>query len=176
MLNIFVNLETGVATLSQTTAIKAGGGVPCIITFSQSPGTDPAIELALSAQSSSPIILAYANAFTAQNETVYSGTLDANDSRLLSALASTASQTLNCEIILTAAGEERQIFPNFPVTVQKSVISGDPSTEGGPTFLAQGVASGAARITSGGLEIYDTSTHVWRLVTFVAGTITYTEV
>ena len=176
MLNIFVNLETGVATLSQTTAIKAGGGVPVVISFSQSPGTDPSIEIALSAQSSSPTILAYLNSFSSENETTYKGTLDANDSRLLAALDTVATQTLNCEIVVTASSSERQIFPNFAVTVQKSVISGSPSSEGGPVFLVQGTASGAARITSAGLEIYDTTTHVWRLVTFVAGAITYTAV
>ena len=175
MLNISINLETGAAKLAQTTAIKAGGGVPVTVTFSSNPGSSPSIELAFSAQSSSPAVLAYLNVFDSQSETVYTGTLDANDSRLIAALAGKGVQTLDAEVVVTVGDAERQVFPNFPVTVQPPIIAGPSSSEGGPVYLEQGVSSGAARISAQGLEIKDAVTNVWRRVTFVNGELSYTE-
>jgi len=185
MLNISINLETGVAKLSQATAIKAGGGVPVVVTFSANPGTTPVVELALSAQSSTPAVLAYLGAFASQSQTVYTGILDANDTRLVAALVGKQAQTLDCEIVVTAAGAERQPFPNFPVTVQPPIITGPAASEGGPIYLTEaqsdarypliGEASGAVRISTGGLEVKDTVTDVWRLITFVNGELTFTE-
>ena len=175
MLNISINLETGVAKLAQTMAIKAGGGVPVTVTFSSNPGTSPSIELALSAQSSSPVVIAYLNTFASQSETVYTGTLDANDTRLLELLSGKGTQTLDCEIALTVGSAERQIFPNFPVTVQPPIIAGPSSSENGPIYLEQGVASGFVRISSAGLEIQDSTTNVWRRISFADGSLTFTE-
>ena len=170
MLNISINLETGIAKLAQASAIKAGGGVPVRITFSSNPGTDPVIELALSPQSSSPSVLAYLDTFDAQSSTVYTGTLEANDSRLIAHLTGKSAQTLDVEVVVTVGEAERQPFPNFQVTVQPPIITGPESTEGGGVYL-----SGAMRISTSGLEIKDTATNVWRLVTFVNGEISYTE-
>ena len=135
MLNISINLETGIAKLAQASAIKAGGGVPVRITFSSNPGTDPVIELALSPQSSSPSVLAYLDTFDAQSSTVYTGTLEANDSRLIAHLTGKSAQTLDVEVVVTVGEAERQIFPNFPVTVQPPTIAGPESSEGGPVYL-----------------------------------------
>jgi hypothetical protein len=40
----------------------------------------------------------------------------------------------------------------------------------------QGVTSGALRISAAGLEILDTGTNTWRLITFVNGELTFTQV
>lgn len=185
MLNITVNLATGVAKASPTPAIKAGGGVPVTITFSANPGTDPVIELALGPQSSTPAVKAYLAEFEAQSSTVYTGVLDANDSRIIAHMAGKSAQTMDCEVIVTVGSAERQVFPNFPVTVQPPLVAGPESSEGGPVYLTEaqsdarylaiGGASGAARISADGLEILDTATNTWRLVAFVNGELTFTE-
>ena len=184
MLNISINLETGAAKLAQTTAIKAGGGVPVTVTFSSNPGASPTIELALSAQSSTPAVAAYLGDFASQSQTVYTGTLDANDSRLIGLLSGKQTATFDCEVALTVAGA-RQLFPNFPATVQPPIMSGPSTSEGGPVYLNEtqsdarylhaGAAFGAVRVSALGLEIKDTATNVWRRVTFNNGELTYTE-
>lgn len=139
MLNISVNLTTGRATAVQAPVVKAGGDVPVVISFSANPGDNPVIELALSPQSSSPDVKAYLDVFVAQNSTTYTGTLDANDTRLIALLAGKQAQTLDCEIVVTTdAG--RKPFPNFAVTVQPPVITGPESSEGGPVYLVQATA------------------------------------
>ena len=139
MLNVSVNLTTGRATAVQAPVVKAGGDVPVVISFSANPGDNPVIELALSPQSSSPDVKAYLDVFVAQNSTTYTGTLDANDTRLIALLAGKQAQTLDCEIVVTTdAG--RKPFPNFPVTVQPPVITGPESSEGGPVYLTQELA------------------------------------
>jgi hypothetical protein len=170
MLNISINLETGLAKLAVSSPIKAGGAVPVRVTFSANPGSSPTIELALSAQSSSPSVLAYLDTFDAQSSTVYTGTLDANDTRLIAAIAGKSTLTLDAEVVLTVGEAERQVFPNFSVTVQPPIITGPESTQGGGVYL-----SGAMRISTSGLEIKDTETNVWRLITFVNGELSYTE-
>jgi hypothetical protein len=135
MLNISVDLATGVARLSQTTAIKAGGGVPVTITFSSNPGTAPAIELALSADSSAPSVAAYLDTWDAQSQTVYTGLLDGTDERLLALLSGKKSQAMLCEVVLTVGDALPVIFPNFPVTVQAPIVVGPASSEGGPVYI-----------------------------------------
>ncbi|MEO8204879.1 MAG: hypothetical protein ABI615_01770 [Chthoniobacterales bacterium] len=137
MLNITINLATGQAKPTQTAVIKAGGGLPLTITFSESPGANPVIELAFSPQSSSPSIVAYLDEFDAQNETVYTGVLDANDTRLIGLLTGKDAQTLNCEIVVTTTAGGRIPFPNFPVTAQQPLLTGPASSEGGPVYLTE---------------------------------------
>ncbi len=184
MLNISINLETGVASLSQTTAMKAGFGVPARITFSANPGASPTIELALSAQSSSPSVLAFLDEWEAQSSTVYTGTLDANDTRLITHLVGKQQQQLDCEIVLTVGGDRRG-FPNFAITTQPPIITGPETSEGGPVYLTEtlgdarypglGTIYGHLRITANGLEIRDTVTNVWRRITFADGQLTFTQ-
>jgi len=175
MLSIAINLETGLAKPAQTAAIKAGGSVPVMITFSANPGTTPAIELALSPQSSTPTVLAYLNTFAAQSQTVYTGFLDANDTRLIAHLVGKSTATLDCEVVFTPSGGVRRPFPNFPITTQPPIITGPATSQGGPIYLPIGSASGAVRITGAGLEIRDTSTNAWRRLTFVDGELVFTQ-
>lgn len=146
MLNISVNLETGQARLAQTTAIKAGGGVPVRVVFSANPGDNPVIELALSPQSSEREILAYLDVFAAENSTTFLGTLDANDTRLLDHLAekAVAQVTLDVELVVVR-NLARRPFPNFQITCQAPTITGPASSEGGPVYLT--LAQGDARYT-----------------------------
>lgn len=137
MLNISVNLETGVARLAQTTSIKAGGGVPVRVTFSSNPGDSPAIELALAPESSAASVLAYLDDFEAENTTTFLGTLDANDTRLIEHLTGKDQQTLALELVVATAGSPRRPFPNVALTVQAPKIVGPQSTEGGPVYLTQ---------------------------------------
>ncbi len=185
MLNISINLETGLAKPSQSAVIKAGGMVPVTITFTSNPGASPVIELALSPQSSSPTVLAYLDEFDAESQTVYTGQLDANDTRLIAHLAGKEAQVLGCEAVVTTVADGRRPFPNFPITCQQPTIVGPAASEGGPVYLTTaqgdarypiiGEASGTVRISADGLEIKDTATNVWRRVTFINGEIRYTE-
>lgn len=149
MININVNLATGTAALAQTTAIKAGGSVPVRITFSVPPGSNPLIELAISPQSSAPTVLAYLDEFSAQNSTVYTGTLDANDTRLIEHLQGKQQVTLNGELVVTVDGAPRRPFPNLPLTVQAPVITGPASSEGGPVYLTDAMLASKAEAESG---------------------------
>jgi hypothetical protein len=135
MLDIIVNLDTGVAALVRTTAIKAGGGIPVRLVFSRSPGASPAIELALSPTSGTPTVLAYLNDFHKQNERTFFGALNTLDSRLLDYLAglTTNTATVDVELVVTV-DETPQPFPNFSATVQKPVISGPVGAATGPVY------------------------------------------
>lgn len=140
MLNISVNLETGLAKPSQAATIKAGGSVPVTILFSSNPGSNTVIELALSPQSSSPEVVAYHDEFVAQNQTTWTGTLDANDTRLIELLTGKQSQNLSCEVVVTSDSIERRPFPNFAIAVQSPTIVGPETSEGGPVYLVQSTA------------------------------------
>ncbi len=135
MLNIEVNLASGIAKLTTNVPFKAGGGIPVIITFNADPGEDPIIELGLSPQSSPPAVVAFLDNYDRQNETTFTGLLDSTDPRLIRQLAGKEQQTLNCEIALTVGELPRRPFPNFAITAQASVIVGPESAEGGPEFV-----------------------------------------
>ena len=143
MLNISINLETGLAKPSQASVIKAGGNVPVRVIFSANPGTSPVIELACSPQSSTPEVKAYLDVFETQSETEYTGTLDANDTRLIALMSGKQTTTLDCEMVVTTDDGGRRPFPNFPVTVQPPILTGPEATEGGPVYLTE--ALGDAR-------------------------------
>ena len=105
-------------------------------------------------------MLAYLDTFDAQSSTVYTGTLEANDSRLIAAIAGKSTLTLDAEVVLTVGDAERQIFPNLPVTVQPPVISGPESSEGGPVFLNQDQSDARYVPRSGGtLDVLARITH-----------------
>ncbi len=146
MLTININLETGLAKPSQAVVVKAGGVAPVRVVFSANPGAAPVIELALSPQQATPAVVAYLDAWAGQSQTVYTGTLNLNDSRLIELLDSKQAQTLDAEVAVTVAGS-RRVFPNFPVTVQTPVITGPEASEGGPVWLNQ--ALGDARYVNG---------------------------
>jgi hypothetical protein len=135
MLDIAVNIAQGTATLARSTAVKAGGTVPVRITFSTSPGAEPGIELAFSPSSGTPEVLAYLDDWHKQNPTVWLGALNTNDSRLMTFLAALAANTasVNVELVVTVDSDP-QPFPNFPVTVQKPVITGPVGAATGPVY------------------------------------------
>jgi len=134
-MNIAITSSDPAAKPDQSVPIKAGGGVPVAVTFDVAPGADTVIEIALSAQSSSPSVLAYCNSFSQQSDVLYTATLDASDSRLLGALAGLSSGTFDCEVRWTVGSAEPTICPNFSLTVQPPMFSGAPTSEGGPTYI-----------------------------------------
>lgn len=135
MLDLAVNLNEGTATLARSTAVKAGGTIPVRITFSTSPGAAPGIELAFSPASGTPEVLAYLDEWHAQNSRVWLGALNTNDSRLITHLAglTAATATVSVELVVTVDSAPRP-FPNFPVTVQKPVITGPVGAATGPVY------------------------------------------
>ncbi|MFY8215069.1 MAG: hypothetical protein ACOVMP_00535 [Chthoniobacterales bacterium] len=135
MLNLTINMETGQVTLAITSAIKAGGGVPVVVRFSSNPGTAPAIQLAFVQQNADRTILAYLDAFEAENSLTHLGNLDANDTRLMEFLAQKSTASVDIETIVTPAGQARRPFPNIALTVQRPAITGPASSEGGPVYL-----------------------------------------
>jgi len=127
------------ATLTGVSVIKSGSQVPVTFNFTTngSPSVlagTPAIEMGISQQSSSPALLAFLDTFTALTPNTYTGILNANDSRLVTAMASTQSAAMNMEVAVTIEGEE-YIAPNLVVTVQQGIIGGAPSGEGGPSYV-----------------------------------------
>jgi hypothetical protein len=127
MIHISINLETGQARPAQALVLKAGGAVPVLLAFARTPGTSVALELALSPQSSSPAVVAYLDTFDRQNDTTFTGTLDASDSRLLALLeGKNDGVTLNAEVVVTTPAG-RTYLPNVAVTCQPPIISGTPT-------------------------------------------------
>ena len=141
MITINIDISTGIAKPTQSAVIKAGAQVPVRILFSASPGTVTDLQLAFSAQSSSPAVLAFLDVFDAQNATTFTGTLDANDTRLLAAIAGKQNLPLDCELAWTADGKALAA-PNFTVTAQPRVIAGPASSEGGPVWLNETQSDG----------------------------------
>lgn len=150
MLRIQINHDAGAAKLSAATPIKAGGGVPVALVFEANPGEITGFSLALSAQSSTPAVLAYLDVFDRQNSTLYTGTLNANDVRLLSHLAGKAAQSLDCELAVTRLGSAKQVFPNFSVTVQQPIVQGPTASEGGPVWTTEAPEDGKAYVRQDG--------------------------
>jgi len=143
MLNITINLEAGIARLATASPIKAGGAVPVRLVFDTNPGAVlEAASLALSAQSSTPAVLAYLDVFEKQSALLYTGSLNSNDVRLLAHLAGKQAQTLDCELSLDFAGSDRQVLPNFAVTVQQPIVTGPEASEGGPVWVTESPEDG----------------------------------
>jgi len=135
MIQVSIDFANLIAQAVKAPVIKAIGVVPVSIVFASDPGTVQTLELALSAQSSSPEVVAYLNTFSKQNATTYTGFLNAGDTRLVALMAGKQTTTCDCEIAITVAGE-REVCPNFPVIVQSPIITGPESTEGGPVYVA----------------------------------------
>jgi len=136
MITLNFDLNTGVAKLAQTTVVKQGADVPVQIIFSGAPGDVGAIQLALGDDSAAPSILAYTNSFTIENDTTWTGVLNANDSRLATFMTGKGPTPVNLELSIMLDGE-REVAPNLSLTVQPPIITGDPTTEGGPSYYNQ---------------------------------------
>lgn len=138
MLNITLDLDTGLAKLAIATTIKVGAQVPVTIstfrgTVPTSPGASPAFELGLGTEATPPVLKAYLATFTAENDHTFTGMLDANDTRLVTFMAGKGTVNFGIEVAWTVAGE-LQIAPSFTVPVQSRIIPSDPTSEGGPDF------------------------------------------
>ncbi len=133
MIDLTFNIATGTMKLAAPAVIKVTGSVPVRITFSEAPDTIADQALALASDASSPAVLAYTDTWSKENDTTWTATLDANDSRLIAFIAGKASVTVNAEFRATLNGD-LQISPNVPVTVQATAITGPTSSEEGPVY------------------------------------------
>jgi len=104
MIKLSFDLLTGNAKLSQTTVIKFGSAVPVQVVFSATPGVVTGIELALGTDAAAPQILAFTDVFTPDNDTTWSGLLDANDTRLRAFIAGKGPTSVNAELVAIIDG------------------------------------------------------------------------
>lgn len=136
MIIINFDLTSGVAKFAQSTVIKQGAQVPVQIVFSAAPGSVSSIKLALGDDSDAPSVLAYVETFTAENDTTYTATLDASDTRLATYMTGKGPTAVDLELAVTLDGEY-QVAPNLSVTVQPRIISGPTSSMGGPLYYTE---------------------------------------
>lgn len=134
MIDIILDTETKIAKLARTTAIKARAAVAVRVTLSAAPEGEIAFELALGTQAAPPEVLAYLDAFAAESDTVYHGVLDANDERLVEAIAGAQTLAVDIELAWTLGGN-RFCAPNMSITVQQAIVDGPEAAEGGPNYL-----------------------------------------
>lgn len=139
MLTITLDLDTGAAKLAQSATVKVTAQVPVkILTVrggvAESPGALPAFALTLGTDAAPPAVVAYCDTFSTENETTFTGTLNCNDSRLVSYMATKGQTALVADLAWTVDGET-QVAPNFAVTVQPRLASGPEAEEGGPVYL-----------------------------------------
>lgn len=150
MIQINLDINTGVVSLAQTTTVKAGVSVPVQVTLSGDPGATPVLQIALCTQSSAPQVLAYLETFTAQNATTYTGVLNTNDTRLVDYLIDKQSTQVDLELQWTLNGQT-QCGADVALTVESRALSGPGSSEGGPVYLTQAQSDGAyAKIDGSG--------------------------
>jgi hypothetical protein len=136
MININFDLTGGVAKFAQTTVIKQGAQVPVQVVFSAAPGSVSSIKLALGDDSDAPTVLAYVDTFSAENDTTWSGTLDASDIRLAAFMAGKGPTAVNLELTVTIDGV-RQVAPNLSLTTQPAIVTGPASSSGGPAYYTE---------------------------------------
>jgi hypothetical protein len=177
MITINFDLNTGVAKLAQTTIIKQGAAVPLRIVFSAAPGSVNAIQLALGDDASTPQVLAYTEAFAAENDITWTALLDASDSRLAAFMAGKGASTVNVELAVTL-DSTRQVAPNLSLTVQPPIVTGPTVSEGGPQYYTQPeiatllesyaprTVAGKYRIkTDGSLQLWNATENQWHSLT-----------
>jgi hypothetical protein len=141
MLNITLDLDTGLAKLASAITIKAGASVPVTITTTRgatptSPGASPAFELGLGTDATPPVLKAYLDEFDAENTHTFTGVLDANDERLVAFMAGKGTVNFGCEVAWTVGGQ-LEVAPSFTVPVQSRVIPSDPNSESGPHYYTE---------------------------------------
>jgi hypothetical protein len=139
MININFDLTVGIAKFAQTTVIKQGAQVPVRVVFSVAPGSVSSIKLALGDDSDAPTVLAYVDTFAAENDTTWSGLLDASDTRLVAFMAGKGPTAVNLELTATIDGV-RQVAPNLSLTIQPAIVTGPTSSEGGPSYYTEAEA------------------------------------
>jgi hypothetical protein len=179
-MTITIDLDTGLATPSETPTIKSGSQVPVTVLFERggvptSPGTLSLLQLGLATTAAPPVLLAYLDSLSAQNSNTYTGFLNANDPRLTGFMATLSSAQINCEVAWEANGE-LFVAPNFSVTVQPRLIPTDPSSETGPSFLQQLAGSGTLTLCPGFAQIVaDTTAKTLKLQMSADGGTTWQD-
>ena len=136
MIILNFDLTTGQAKLAASTTIKVGAMVPVQVVFSAAPGSMGGIKLALGDDSDAPAVLAYVDSFSEVNDTTWTAVLDCTDSRLITFMSGKGPAAVNLELAPTLDGEY-QPAPNVSVTVQPCIISGDPTSDGGPLYYTE---------------------------------------
>lgn len=134
MITINFDLATSVAKFSSPAIIKVGADVPVTVIFSEAPGDVTGLSLALGTDAAVPDVLAFTDAFTEENETTWTAVLDASDTRLAEFMEDKGTTVVKAELATTIDGLA-EVTPNLDVTVQKPLVSGPASSEGGPTYL-----------------------------------------
>jgi hypothetical protein len=133
MIAIDFNPETQVAKLAFVQPITAGADVPVRITFSPVPNEVSALQLGLVSDAASPATLAWTDDFHAENANVWEALLDANDSRLLDALAGKTTLQVGIAIRCTIDGAGLA-HSALRLTATPPVLDGPESTVGGPVY------------------------------------------
>lgn len=136
MISILYNPTTQVAKLAFTLPITAGADVPVRVEFSPAPNAVSDIQLGLVSDATTPATLAFTDTIAPENASVWEGVLDANDSRLIAALAGKSSLQVVLALVCIIDGH-RLVNSALRITVTPSVLSGPTATEGGPTYYTQ---------------------------------------
>jgi hypothetical protein len=134
MISIAYDPITGTGKLTVQAVVKAGFDCDVRISMASAPGLVSSLALALISADADADVLAYTEAFEAENATTWVALLDANDTRLVEFMAGKSSVTVAIEFVSVIDGK-RRAAPNLAATVQASAITGPESTEGGPVYL-----------------------------------------
>jgi len=97
------------------------------------------------------------------------------------ALGTLVSLPFALEIVVVESGK-RIVLPTIQLVIENNYYREDEPVPEDPDppyplptqLVIEGEARGAVRISAAGLEIKDTATNTWRLVTFNAGELTFT--
>ncbi len=138
-MRITVNLDTQLVSLPQPLRIKAGAQVPLEIVFLrglQSVATNAEIQLGMAPKNSSSGVVAYAEHFAEAAGPSYVGNLNANDQRLLAAIANKPQLDLIAELVWIE-NNQRFVTPNFFVVAEPPIFTGPQVSAGGPVYLTE---------------------------------------
>lgn len=140
MIEITLDIDTGVAKLARTTTIKAGVAVPVKVTLSRDPAAAVLLLLTIGTAAAPSSVLAFldASGFTATNATTFTGSLDATDTRLVNYMASKAATQCYLQVAFTLGSEAQQIAPNMAIGVEAKIGDNPDTTDGGPTYYTTG--------------------------------------
>lgn len=123
MIDLTFDLQTGVARLAAPAIVKAGATVPVRVTFSEAPGEETTLELALGTDAATPVVLAQVEDgdWTQENDTQWTALVDLTDAAVATALSGKSLIVVAGEVVATVDGN-RLVSPNFAVTLQQRII------------------------------------------------------
>lgn len=164
MIAITFDLATEIAKLAFTLPITAGADVPVSLTFTAAPGEVSAVQVGLVEDDATPATLAYTEDFAAENANTWSALLDANDSRLITALAGKTTLQVILALVLVIDGA-RLVNTALRITVNQAVLTGPESSEGGPSYYTEGQVNTIANEleTETALKAYKTVATKYRI-------------